>query len=269
MQDSTKTIDKSETINAQSNGGPAPVPGFLRVIWQAIRGTHISYDYTEGDIGRAIMLLAVPMVLEMRMESVFAVVDVFFVARLGPEAVAAVAITESLMTLIYTLAIGLGIGATALVARRIGGHDPEGASSAAAQTTAIGIIVSVVVGVAGATFAPDLLALMGASSAVVEKGAGFTRMMLAGNASVLMLFLLNSVFRGAGDAVIAMRVLWLANAINILLGPCLIFGLGPFPELGVTGAAVATTIGRGTGALYAFSRLLRPGAAAEIGRAHV
>jgi len=194
------------------------------------------------------------------------VVDVFFVARLGPEAVAAVAVTESLMTLIYTLAIGLGIGAMALVARRIGGHDPEGASSAAAQAIAIGIIVSVVVGVAGAAFAPDLLAMMGASPAVVEKGAGFTRMMLAGNASVMLLFLLNSVFRGAGDAVIAMRVLWLANAINILLGPCLIFGLGPFPELGVTGAAVATTIGRGTGALYAFSRLLRPGARLRLTR---
>jgi putative MATE family efflux protein len=266
MPDSTETIDKSETIRTQSSGGPAPAPGFLQVIGQAIRGTPISYDYTEGDIGRSIMLLAIPMVLEMLMESVFAVVDVFFVARLGPEAVAAVAITESLMTLIYTLAIGLGIGAMALVARRIGGHDPEGASSAAAQTIAIGIIVSVVVGVAGAAFAPDLLAMMGASSAVVEKGVGFTRMMLAGNASVMLLFLVNSVFRGAGDAVIAMRVLWLANAINILLGPCLIFGLGPFPELGVTGAAVATTIGRGTGVLYAFSRLLRPGARVRLTR---
>ena len=265
MPDSKETIDKSETINTQSSG-PAPAPGFLRVIWQALRGTHISYDYTEGDIGHSIMLLAVPMVLEMLMESVFAVVDVFFVARLGPEAVAAVAITESLMTLIYTLAMGLGIGAMALVARRIGGHDPEGASSAAAQTIAIGIIVSIVVGVAGAAFAPDLLAMMGASSAVVEKGVGFTRMMLAGNASVVLLFLVNSVFRGAGDAVIAMRVLWLANAINILLGPCLIFGLGPFPELGVTGAAVATTIGRGTGVLYAFSRLLRPGGRVRLTR---
>jgi putative MATE family efflux protein len=264
-----ETIEQSETIDRQSSGGTVPAPGFLQALWQAIRGTHISYDYTEGDIGHSIMLLAVPMVLEMLMESVFAVVDVFFVARLGPEAVAAVAITESLMTLIYTLAIGLGIGAMALIARRIGGHDVEGASSVAAQTIALGIIVSAVVGVAGAVFAPDLLATMGASSAVVQKGAGFTRMMLAGNASVMLLFLINSVFRGAGDAVIAMRVLWLANAINILLGPCLIFGLGPFPELGVTGAAVATTIGRGTGALYAFSRLLRPGARVRLTRRHL
>jgi putative MATE family efflux protein len=267
MPDSTESI--AESINTQSSGGPAPAPGFLQAIWQAIRGTHISYDYTQGDIGHAIFLLAVPMVLEMVMESVFAVVDVFFVARLGPEAVAAVAITESLMTLIYTLAIGLGIGATALVARRIGGHDQEGAARAAAQTIAIGIIVSIVVGVGGATFAPDLLALMGASPAVVETGVGFTRMMLAGNASVMFLFLFNSIFRGAGDAVIAMRVLWLANAINILLGPCLIFGLGPFPELGVTGAAVATTIGRGTGALYALSRLLRPGARVRLTWRHL
>src|SRR5690348_17190962 len=134
MPDTPESIGNSNSINTQPSGGPAPAPRFLQVIWQAMRGTHISYDYTEGDIGRSIMLLAVPMVLEMLMESVFAVVDVFFVARLGPEAVASVAITESLMTLIYTLAIGLGIGATAMVARRIGGHNPEGASSAAAQT---------------------------------------------------------------------------------------------------------------------------------------
>src|ERR1700730_15415499 len=154
MPDSTETIDKSETISTQPSGGPAPAPGFLQVIWQAIRGTQISYDYTEGDIGRSLMLLAIPMVLEMVMESVFAVVDVFFVARLGPEAVAAVAITESLMTLIYTLAMGLGIGAMALVARRVGGDGPEGCSSAAAQTIAIGVILSVVVRLGGASVAP-------------------------------------------------------------------------------------------------------------------
>ncbi len=256
----------TKTINTEPEEKAAPEPGFFEAIWQAVRGTHVNYDYTEGDIGRSIMLLAVPMVLEMLMESVFAVVDVFFVARLGPEAVAAVALTESMLTLIYTLAIGLGIGATAMVARRIGEHDAEGASRAAVQTIALGLLISVVLGVVGVVLAPRLLAVMGASPAVIERGSGFTRVMLGGSVSVVMLFLINAVFRGAGDAAIAMRVLWLANAINIVLCPCLIFGLGPFPELGVTGAAVATTIGRGTGALYAFSRLLRPGARVRLTR---
>ena len=256
----------TKTINTETEGKAAPEPGFFEAVWQAVRGTHVNYNYTEGDIGRSIMLLAVPMVLEMLMESVFAVVDVFFVARLGPEAVAAVALTESMLTLIYTLAIGLGIGATAMVARRIGEQDAEGASRAAVQTIALGLLISVVLGVTGAVLGPRLLAVMGASEAVIERGSGFTRVMLGGSVSVVMLFLINAVFRGAGDAAIAMRVLWLANAINIVLCPCFIFGLGPFPELGVMGAAVATTIGRGTGALYAFSRLLRPGARVRLTR---
>ncbi len=265
MPDSAKTINTELNEDATSE----PAPGLLKAIWQAVRGTHLNYDYTSGDIGHAIMLLAVPMVLEMLMESIFAVVDVFFVARLGPEAVAAVALTESLMTLIYTLAIGLGIGAMAMVARRIGEQDHAGAARAAAQTIALGLLISTILAVLGAAFAPELLALMGGSPAVIEQGVGFTRVMLAGNASVVLLFLINAIFRGAGDAAIAMRVLWLANAINILLCPCLIFGLGPFPELGVTGAAVATTIGRGTGVLYAFSRLLRSGGRVRLTRANL
>jgi putative MATE family efflux protein len=265
MSESTKTINAERIARVSEEAAP----GFLGAVWQAVRGAHFNYNYTEGEIGRSIMLLAIPMVLEMLMESVFAVVDVFFVARLGPEAVAAVALTESLLTLVYTLAIGLGIGATAMVARRIGEADAEGAARAAAQTIALGLIVSIVLGVVGVYFAPRLLAAMGASPAVIERGSGFTRVMLGGNMSVVMLFLLNAVFRGAGDAAIAMRVLWLANAINIVLGPCLIFGLGPFPELGIVGAAVATTIGRGTGALYAFSRLVRAGGRVQLARRHL
>jgi putative MATE family efflux protein len=247
---------------------PAPEPGFFAAVREAIRGARPSYDYTEGSIGRAILLLSVPMVLEMLMESVFVVADVFFVGRLGKEAVATVGLTESMMTLVYTLAIGLSIGAMAMVARRTGEHDAEGAARTAAQVITLGLCVSIVIGVAGVLLAPRLLGLMGAEQAVIERGSGFTRVMLGCNASVVMLFLINAIFRGAGDAAVAMRVLWLANAINIILGPCLIFGLGPFPEMGVTGAAVATSIGRATGALFAFSKLWREGGRVHLARRH-
>jgi len=247
---------------------PAAAPRLFDAVRQAVRGTHAHYDYTEGSIGRALLLLSVPMVLEMVMESLFAVTDAYFVGRLGKDAVATVGLTESMMTLVYTLAIGLSIGATALVARRVGERDREGASHTAAQTIILGLIVSVAIGVAGVLLAPWLLTAMGAEPDVIQRGSTFTRVMLGGNLSVVMLFLINAIFRGAGDAAIAMRVLWLANAINITLGPCLIFGLGPFPQLGVTGAAVATTIGRGTGALYAFSRLVREGGRVHLTRRH-
>jgi len=234
---------------------------------ESIRGSH--RDYTHGPIGRAILLLAIPMVLEMVMESVFAVIDIFWVSHLGTDAAATVGITESLMTLVYTLAIGLSIGAMAMVARRIGEQNPDGAARAAVQSIILALIVSITIGAIGAPLAPRLLKAMGGSPWVIENGASFTRVMLAGNASVVLLFMINAIFRGAGDAAIAMRTLWLANWINILLGPCLIFGLGPFPKLGMVGAAIATTIGRSTGALFAISKLFRSGGRFNIERRHL
>src|SRR4051812_9196715 len=241
--------------------GDAP-PGAWRTIREALSGSH--QDYTQGPIGRAIFLLAIPMVLEMALESVFAVTDVFFVGRLGPDAVATIGLTESMLTLIYALAMGLDMGTTAVVARRIGEKDREGAAHAAIQALLLGIAGAALLGGAGVLLAPRLLELMGASPSGLQVGSGYTRVMLGGEATIVVIFVVNAVFRGAGDAAIAMRVLWLANAINIVLGPCFIFGLGPFPRLGVTGAAVATTIGRGIGALYAVVRLLRPGSRIEV-----
>jgi putative MATE family efflux protein len=234
---------------------PAHPHGLWATLREAVRGSH--QDYTEVPVGRAVVLLAVPMVLEMLMESVFAVADVFFVGRLGADAVATVGITESLMTIIYAIAIGLCIGATATVARRVGEKDPEGAARAAAQSIAVGLGMAAIIGGLGAVFAEELLQVMGASADVVRIGVPFARIMLGASGGVLLLFLINAVFRGAGDAAIAMRVLWFANTINILLGPCLIFGLGPFPEMGVTGAAVATSIGRWSGVMYQLVHLTR------------
>src|SRR5437762_9276787 len=205
----------------------------------------------------------------MIMESVFAVWDVFWVSHLGADAVTTVGLTESLLTLIYTAAMGLSIGVTAMVARRIGEKNVEGAAEAAVQGIALGIAVAVVIGIVGVSLAPRLLGVMGASASVQAMGATYARVMLGGNVIILMLFLINAIFRGAGDAAIAMRVLWLANWINILLGPCLILGLGPFPRLGVTGAAVATTIGRGTGVIYQLYRLVRGDARVTIRRAQL
>ena len=222
---------------------------------EALRGTRI--DYTTAPVGRAVVMLAVPMVVEMAMESIFAVADVFWVSHLGADAVATVGLTESMLTLIYTAAMGVSIGATALVARRTGEHDPEGASRAAGQSILLGIAVSAAIALTAGPNAHRLLRAMGASGDVIRTGGAFTRIMLTGNATVFLLFLLNAVFRGAGDAAIAMRVLMLGNALNIVLGPCFIFGLGPFPRLGVAGAAVATNIGRGTGVLYQIVMLAR------------
>ena len=258
--------DQSE-IALGSTAGAALGDSIWGAVREALRGSR--RNYTEGPIGRAILILAIPMVLEMVMESVFVVCDVFFVSKLGPDAVATVGLTESLLAIVYTIAMGLSIGVTATVARRTGEHDAEGVSRTAAQAIVLGLIVSLGLGILGAIFAPSLLGLMGASDDVLASGSTFARVMLGGNASILLLFLINGIFRGAGDAQLSMRTLWLANAINILLGPCLIFGLGPFPELGVTGAAIATTIGRSTGVLFGLAQFLRRSGRVHIHRRHL
>lgn len=222
--------------------------GLWRSVGDALRG--VQQDYTQGSIGRAITLLAIPMILEMSMESLFAVVDIYFVSKLGADAAAAVGLTESLLTIIYALAIGLSMATTAMVARRVGEKDIPGARVAAVQAIALGLLLTVPIALAGYVWAPGLLRLMGAPESVVASGAGYTAIMFGGSATVFLLFLINAVFRGAGDPAVAMRSLWLGNAVNIVLDPCLIFGWGPFPAMGVEGAAVATVIGRGVGVLY-------------------
>jgi putative MATE family efflux protein len=223
-------------------------PGFWTSIKEALLGSH--QDYTQGSIERAILLLSVPMVLEMCMESLFGVVDVFWVAHLGADAMATVGLTETALTIVYALALGLSISVTATVARRVGEKDEPGAAMAAVQGIAVGVLVSMVTGTLGFMFGGRWLAAMGAADSVVRSGANYTRIILGGTGVVFQLFLINAVFRGAGDAATAMRTLWLANAVNLVLNPCLIFGLGPFPKLGLAGSAVGTTIGRGIGVAY-------------------
>jgi putative MATE family efflux protein len=218
---------------------------FLR---EALAGTE--QDFTEGSLSRGIALLAIPTMLEMGMESTFGLVDAFWVARLGSDAIAVVGLTESLIVLIFSIAMGLSVAATATVARRIGEKDPEGAAIASVQAIGCGIAISLAAGIGGALFASRLLGLMGAEPSVIHTGSRYTAVLLGGNASIILLFLINGVFRGSGDAVTAMRTLWLANLINIVLDPCFIYGYAGFPKLGVMGAAVATTTGRSIGVLY-------------------
>ena len=242
------------------------IRGALTVVLNALRGR--GGDPTKGPLTGAILFLAIPMVLEMAMESVFAVVDIFFVSRLGAPSIAAVGLTESLMTIVYTVAMGLSIGVTATVSRRVGEGDPDAAGAATAQGMILGAVIAGVIGVVGAWQADELLRLMGATEEVVAVGTGYARTLLGFNGIILMLFLLNAAFRGAGDAAIAMRVLWLANGMNIVLDPLLIFGIGPFPEMGVTGAAVATTIGRGTAVCVQVWTLFRLSDRLRIRAAH-
>jgi putative MATE family efflux protein len=234
---------------AQTTASPTPPQnhGILATLREAFLGSR--QDFTEGPIGRAVILLSVPMILEMIMESLFGVVDAFWVAKLGADAVAAVGITESMLSLVFTVAMGLSTAVIATVARRIGEKDKEGASVAAAQSIFIALIVSVPISLIGIFLTPTLFRLMGASEMVISTGARYGQVILGANVIIMLLFLLNAVFRGSGDAAIAMRVLWIANIINIILVPLFVFGIGPFPELGVMGSAVATSIGRGTGVL--------------------
>lgn len=219
-----------------------------RIVVLSLNGEH--RDYTAVPLNRAVLLLTIPMVFEMIMESLFAMTNIFWVSRFGRDAVAVVGLTEALMTLIYTVAVGLSIVATAKVARRTGERNIEGATQAAGQIVVLGAALSAGIGLVLGYFAGDALGLMGAEPSVVTLGEDFARIMLGGNATVFLIFLINAIFRGAGNAALAMRTLCLANALNIVLGPCCIFGWGPFPELGIAGAAVATNIGRGAGVLY-------------------
>lgn len=238
----------------------------LATLAESFRGE--SRDYTEGSLSRAVILLGVPMVLEMVMESVFAVTDIFFVGHIGGEAVAVIGLTESLLTLVYTVAFGLSIAATAMLSRRVGEGDEEGAANTAVQALALGTLVSFVIAAVAIPLAPRLLALMGGSEAVIAQGASYLRVMFGGSFVILLLFLGNAVFRGAGDGAIAMRALMIANGLNLILVPCFVRGLLFFPELGVTGAACATTLARGLGALYTLSHLFTGQGRVKVRRRH-
>lgn len=242
------------------------ISGFFSLFRQAINGTE--KDFTKGSIDKAIFLLSVPMVLEMLMEGLFAIVDIFFVSRLGKEATATIGLTEVVITQVVALALGLSMAATAMIARRIGEKDREGACIAATQAIFIGIIVCAVIAVIFYFTSEDILRFMGGSPELIRIGNGYTRILLTGSSTLFFLFLLNGIFRGAGDASIAMRTLWIANGVNIVLDPLLIFGLGPFPELGVAGAAVATTTGRGIGVCYQVYHLLNGKSQIHLQRRH-
>ncbi len=239
----------------------------LNIILLAIRGGE--KNFTTGNINRAIVLLSIPMILEMLMEALFAVVDVYFVSKVSVNAVATVGFTESVITLVYSIAIGLSMATTAMVSRRIGESQPERAAEAAVQSIIIAVAFSVIISIVGVIFAADILRMMGGSESLIEEGLWYTRIIFGGNAVIMLLFLLNAIFRGAGDAAVAMKALWLANILNIFLDPCLIFGWGPFPALGVTGAAVATNIGRGIGVLFQLYVLLKGKVIIKIMRRHL
>ena len=233
---------------SQAQSSAITLRSIYSIIKEAIRGDQ--QDYTKGSIRRAIVLLAIPMILELSLESVFAVVDIFVVGKIGPDAIQTVGLTESVITIVYSVAMGLSMGATAMVARRIGEKNPDAAAHAGMQSLIISLFITLVISVAGVIFAPEIITLMGARPEVVKEGAVFTRIMFGGSVVIMLLFLINGIFRGAGDAAIAMKSLWIASIMNIILCPIMVHGIGGWEGWGLKGAAIATTIGRGTGVIY-------------------
>jgi putative MATE family efflux protein len=234
------------------------------LIVSALKGDQ--QDYTQGSLRKAILLLSIPMILEMAMESVFALVDLFFVSKLGKHAVSTVGLTESVLTIIYSIAVGMSMAATAIVARRIGEKNPEGAARAAMQALLVAIVTILVISAFGMIYARDILRLMGAEDMTLQMGVHYTRTMMGSSVVIMLLFLINGIFRGAGDASIAMKSLWLANICNIILCPLLINGLGPVPAYGLTGAAMATTIGRSIGVCYQLYHLFNGSSLVKLSR---
>ncbi|RYC51361.1 MATE family efflux transporter [Flagellimonas olearia] len=232
----------------QSNHTNFSVKKYLKYFWIAVSGKET--EFTSGSIRKAIFMLSIPMILEMLMESIFALVDIAYVSKVSVNAVATIGLTESVITLVYALAIGLSMAATAVVARRIGEKDVDGAKMAAVQAIGLGVLVSLVLGVVGILYAKEILALMGGEPDLIAEGYGYTKLLIGGNITIMLLFLINAIFRGAGNASMAMWTLVLSNGLNIILDPIFIFGWGPIPEYGVMGAAIATNIGRGTAVLF-------------------
>ena len=256
-------------MSQQMTSNNSKLSYYYSLLKQALKGSE--HDYTQGSIRKAIFLLAIPMILELSLESVFAVVDMYFVGHLpnSKNAVATVGLTESVISIVYSLAIGLSTAATAMVARRIGEKDPDAAARAGMQSLIVSLIATVVISVAGIIFAPDILRLMGAQPDVVKEGTPFTRIMLGGSVVIILIFLINGIFRGAGDAAMAMRSLWLASIINIFLCPLFIYGIGSWDGWGLKGAAIATTIGRGIGVLYQCYHLFRGNSVIHFKKKHL